>query len=227
MLVAGCLVAILPCKVTVISLTRAEHRLIPARAVTVLNRLLRGGHAGVGVVYMRGASLSLLCFWCGGRGGGGGPFICASQNQGGEGNPEKFRLCDLLVDEVVREARVACGHLVVIMHGGSQSEPGACLLFGPGDLCLALGYFEGCFLPLVVGSLLFVGMSIVVLVLFVVLMCPHVLAAASGSGVLLDRWFPPHVAVRAGFLRLLVGGLWFRLPQPLWPASWKSVVDRS
>ena len=126
----------------------AEHRLIPARARNVTTQLRKarrpsvwapscqdvtpGGHAGVGVISLRGAPLSLPTlfdpsfkeFFRIGRavrvvlplGNGGVVHLFVIYGyQGAENDPEKLQLTEHLFAAVLAEARMCCAGQPVIL----------------------------------------------------------------------------------------------------------------
>ena len=134
----------------------AEHRLVPARArtVTTLLRQARrssvwapscqdvtpGGHAGVGVISLHGAPLSLPTLFASsfkeffrmGRAmrvilpiGDGGVvhLFVISGYQGAESDPEKLQLTDHLFTAVLAEAGMCCCGQPVILAGDFNVDP--------------------------------------------------------------------------------------------------------
>ena len=134
----------------------AEHRLVPARARTVTTQLRQarrssvwapscqdvtpGGHAGVGVISLHGALLSLPTlfdssfkeFFRIGRamrvvlplGNGGIVHLFVIYGyQGAESDPEKLQLSEHLFAAVLAEARVCCAGQPVILAGDFNVEP--------------------------------------------------------------------------------------------------------
>ena len=128
----------------------AEHRLVPARARTVTTELRHarrssvcapscqdvtpGGHAGVGVISLHGAPLSLPTlfdssfkeFFRIGRAkrvvlplGNGGivHLFVINGFQGAESDPEKLQLSEHLFAAVLAEARMCCAGQPVILAG--------------------------------------------------------------------------------------------------------------
>ena len=129
----------------------AEHRLVPARARTVTTQLRQarrssvwapscqdvtpGGHAGVGVISLHGAPLSLPTllnssfeeFFRIGRAmrvilplGNGGvvQLFVIYGYQGAENDPEKLQFTEHLFAAVLAEARMCCAGQPVILAGG-------------------------------------------------------------------------------------------------------------
>ena len=142
----------------------AEHRLVPARARTVTTQLRQArrssvwapscqdvtlvGHAGVGVISLHGAPLSLptlfdpsfkeffrisramrVIFLLGN--GGVVHLLVIYGYQGAENDPEKLQLSEHLFAAVLAEARMCCAGQPVLLAGGYFRWPmgrfGACL----------------------------------------------------------------------------------------------------
>ena len=134
----------------------AEHRLVPARARAVTTQLRQarrssvwapccqdvtpGGHAGVGVISLHGAPLSLPTllypsfkeFFRIGRamrvilpfGNGGVVHLFVIYGyQGAESDPEKLQLTDRLFTAVLTEARMCCCGQPVILAGDFNADP--------------------------------------------------------------------------------------------------------
>ena len=134
----------------------AEHRLVPARARAVTTQLRQarrssvwapscqdvtpGGHAGVGVISLHGAPLSLPTlvdpsfkeFFRIGRamrvilplGNGGVVHLFVIYGyQGAESDPEKLQLTDRLFTAVLAEARMCCCGQPVILAGDFNADP--------------------------------------------------------------------------------------------------------
>ena len=134
----------------------AEHRLVPARARTVTTQLRQarrssvwapscqdvtpGGHAGVGVISLHGAPLSLPTlfdpsfkeFFRIGRAmrvilplGNGGVvhLFVIYGHQGAENDPEKLQLSEHLFAAVLAEARMCCAGQPVILAGDFNADP--------------------------------------------------------------------------------------------------------
>ena len=134
----------------------AEHRLIPARARNVSTQLRKarrssvcapscqdvtpGGHAGVGVISLHGATLSLPTlfhssfkeFFRVGRavsvvlplGNGGIVHLFVIYGyQCAESDPEKLQLSDRLLASVLAEARMCCAGQPVIIAGDFNADP--------------------------------------------------------------------------------------------------------
>ena len=134
----------------------AEHRLVPARARTVTTQLRQarrssvwapscqdvtpGGHAGVGVISLHGAPLSLPTlfdpsfkeFFRIGRamrvvlplGNGGVVHLFVIYGyQGAENDPEKLQLSEHLFAAVLAEARMCCAGQPVILAGDFNADP--------------------------------------------------------------------------------------------------------
>ena len=192
----------------------AEHRLVPARARAVTTQLRQarrssvwapscqdvtpGGHAGVGVISLHGAPLSLPTlldpsfkeFFRIGRamrvvlplGNGGVVHLFVVYGyQVADNDPEKLQLTEHLFAAVLAEARLCCAGQPVVLAGDFNVEP----LVIPS---LAKGIRRD-----------------------FILACTIALAAASMCAVLPDRWFTPHFAVCAEFTL----------------SSWDAVVERA
>ena len=243
-----------------------EHRLIPARVRSEWARLRckrlasiwapasqeasHVGHAGVGVISLRGAPLSLPSiataqfqrfFDCGRADrcvlplGSGRVMhlVVLYGDQGADRDSERLALTDQLLD-------AALGELGVV----AREQP--CLLVGDFNVettkipCLAKGIMAGLWVDLE-ASWAFTSGKVPGVTCrqdwestlwsrrdFMV-GCPRVAAAVSGCEVLRERWVVPHFAVRTCFdyshslARV-------SLPvqrTPLWPASWLPVLDKS
>ena len=160
----------------------AEHRLIPSRVRSIGHQLrkaghhsiwapacqdkIAGGHAGVGVVSLGGAPLSLPSFVTPqfqeffrlGRvlrttlptaQGGVVHLFVVYGYQGAEEDAEKLRLTDRLLQAVLAEAQVVCVGQPMLIAGDLNADPAIipCLAKGM-SACryvdLALAHFSGC-----------------------------------------------------------------------------------
>ena len=244
----------------------AEHRLIPARARNVTTQLRKarrssvwapscqdvtpGGHAGVGVISLHGAPLSLPTlfdpsfkeFFRIGRamrvvlplGNGGVVHLFVIYGyQGAESDPEKLQLSEHLFAAVLAEARMCCAGQPVILAGDFNADPTVIP-------SLAKGIFDGHWIDLERAFATGRRVPPSSTCQFqldedkgsrrdFVLACPIALAAATACSVLPDRWFTPHFAVYAEFAL----SSWdatverARIHSPLWPACWLNCPDRS
>ena len=228
----------------------AEHRLVFARARTVTTQLRQarrssvwapscqdvtpGGHAGVGVISLHGAPLSLPTlfdpsfkeFFRIGRAmrvilplGNGGVvhlFVIYCY-RGAENDPEKLQLSEHLFAAVLAEARMCCAGQPVILAGDFNQwvELERAFAFGRGVPPSSTCQFQ---LDEDKGSRR-----------DFLLACPIALAAASACYVLPDRWFTPHFAVYAEFSLSAWDATVDRARTyfPLWPACWLQRPDRS
>ena len=244
----------------------AEHRLVPARARAVTTQLRQarrssvwapscqdvtpGGHAGVGVISLHGAPLSLPTlldpsfkeFFRVGRamrvilplGDGGVVHLFVIYGyQGAENDPEKLQLTDHLFTAVLAEARMCCCGQPVILAGDFNADP----IVIPS---LAKGISDGHWIDLERAFPFGKGVPPASTCQFqldedkgsrrdFLLACPIALAAATACYVSPDRWFTPHFSVSAEFSL----SAWdatverARTHSPLWPACWLQVPDRS
>ena len=246
----------------------AEHRLVPARARAVTTQLRQarrssvwapscqdvtpGGHAGVGVISLHGAPLSLATLLDSsfkeffriaramrvilplGNGGVVHLFVIYGY-QGAENDPEKLQLTDHLFAAVLAEARMCCCGQPVILAGDFNADP----FVIPS---LARGISDGQWVDLERAFAFGRGVPPFSTCQFqldedkgsrrdFLLACPIALAAATASYVLPDRWFTPHFAVYAEFSLSL--SAWdatvdrARTHSPLWLACWLQYPDRS
>ena len=244
----------------------AEHRLVPARARAVTTQLRQarrssvwapscqdvtpGGHAGVGVISLHGAPLSLPTlldssfkeFFRIGRamrvilllGDGGVVHLFVIYGyQGAENDPEKLQLTDHLFAAVLAEARMCCCGQPVILAGDFNADP----IVIPS---LAKGISDGQWIDLERAFAFGRGIPPSSTCQFqldddkgsrrdFLLVCPIALAAASACYVSLDRWLTPHFSVCAEFSL----SSWdatvdrARTHSPLRPACWLQFPDRS
>ena len=240
----------------------AEHRLVPARARTVTTQLRSsvwapscqdvtpGGHAGVGVISLHGASPSLPTllgssfkeFFRIGRamrvilplGDGGVVHLFVIYGyQGAENDPEKLQLTDHLFAAVLAEARMCCFGQPVILAGDFNADP---IVIAS----LAKGISDGQWLDMERAFAFGRGVPPFSTCQFhldedkgsrrdFLLACPIALAAASACYVSPDRWFTPHFSVCAEFSL----SAWdatvdrARTHSPLWSACWLQCPDRS
>ena len=226
----------------------AEHRLVPARARAVTTQLRQarrssvwapscqdvtpGGHAGVGVISLHGAPLSLPTlvdpsfkeFFRIGRamrvilplGNGGVVHLFVIYGyQGAESDPEKLQLTDRLFTAVLAEARMCCCGQPVILAGDFNADP----VVIPS---LAKGISDGHWVDLECAFAFGRGVPPSSTCQFqldedkgsrrdFLMVCPVALAAASACYVSPDRWFTPHFSVCAEFSL----------------SSWDAVVERA
>ena len=198
----------------------AEHRLIPARARNVTTQLRKvrrssvwapscqdvtpGGHAGVGVISLHGATLSLPSFkefFRIGRamrvvlplGNGGVVHLFVIYGyQGAESDPEKLQLSEHLFAAVLAEARMCCAGQPVILAGDFNADPTVIP-------SLAKGIFDGHWIDLERAFATGRGVLPSYTCQFqldegkgsrrdFVLACPTALPAATACYVLPDRW---------------------------------------
>ena len=231
----------------------AEHRLVPARARAVTTQLRQarlssvwapscqdvtpGGHAGVGVISLHGAPLSLPTlldssfkeFFRIGRdmrviltlGNGGVVHLFVIYGyQGAENDPEKLHFTDYLFAAVLAEAWMCCSGQPVILAGDFNADP----IVIPS---LAKGTSDGQWVDLERAFAFGRGVPPSSTCQFhldedkgsrrdFLLACPIALAAASACYVSPDRWFTPHfLSVQSSLSllgMLLLIGLRFILP---------------
>ena len=244
-----------------------EHRLIPARARSVTNSLrvssgivsvwapacqdsIPGGHAGVGVVSMKGAPITLPTFATPEfseffRLGRAMRVILPLANgiiahlfvvygyQGSTDDPHKLSLTNKLLEAVIGEARVCGVGQPVIIAGDFNTEPSnipviAKALYGGDlvDLESAFAAGKGAS-PSPTCRFDLDGAPGTRRDFFLV--SPNALSAATECSVLVDRWFRPHFAISATFgigawSAVAVGA---RACSSLAPASWLNFPDRS
>ena len=242
-----------------------EHRLIPSRARSICHQLRRaghhsvwalacqdrvaGGHAGVGVVGLGGAPLSLPSFvtpqfqeffrlgWVlrttlpTAQGGVVHLFVVYGY-QGAEEDADKLQLTDRLLQAVLAEAQVVCIGQPMLIAGDLSADPAVIP-------CLAKGISAGRYVDLALAHSQGAGLAPDVTCKFTregsagsrrdfFVGCPNALAA-SQSCYVTDRWFTPHFSVLARF-RI---GAWMAdvacpvVSQPNWPACWLDTPDRS
>ena len=243
----------------------AEHRLIPSRARSVCHQLRRaghhsvwapacqdeiaGGHAGVGVISLGGAPLSLPSFVTpqfqeffrlgrvlrttlpAAQGGVVHLFVVYGY-QGVEEDAHKLQLTGQLVQAVLAEAHVVCVGQPILLAGDLHAD----LAVIP---CLAKGISAGRYVDLALAYSLGAGLAPDVTCRFsredgtgsrrdFFVGCPGTLAASQACYVT-DRWFTPHFTVLARF-RI---GAWMAdvaylvVCQPIWLACWLDTPDRS
>ena len=213
----------------------AEHRLIPARARSVGHQLrkaghysvwapayqdkIAGGHAGVGVISLGGAPLSLPSFvtpqfqeffrlgrvlrttLLTSQGGVVHLFVVYGYH-GAEEDAEKLRLTDHLLQAVLVEAQVVCVGQPVLIAGDLNAD----LAVIP---CLAKGISSGRYVDLALACSLGAGLAPDATCRFsreegtgslrdFVVGCLGALAASQACYVT-DRWFTPHFSVIARF----------------------------
>ena len=207
----------------------AEHRLIPSRARSVCHQLRRaghhsvwapacqdkiaGGHAGVGVISLGGAPLSLPSFvtpqfqefFRFGRvlrttlptsQGGVVHLFVVYGYQGSEEDAEKLRLTDRLLQAVLVEAQMVCIGQPMLIAGDLNADPAVIP-------CLAKGISAGRYVDLALAYSLGAGVAPDVTCRFsrkdgtgsrrdFFVGCPGALAASQACYVT-DRWFTPHL----------------------------------
>ena len=208
----------------------AEHRLVPARARTVTTQLRQarrssvwapscqdvtpGGHAGVGVISLHGAPLSLPTlfdpsfkeFFRIGRAmrvilplGNGGVvhlFVVIYGYESAENDPEKLQLTEHLFAAVLAEARMCCAGQPVLLVVDFNADPTVIH-------SLAKGISDGQWVDLERAFAFGRGVPPSSTCQFqldedkgsrrdFLLACSTALAAASACYVLPDRWFTPH-----------------------------------
>ena len=211
----------------------AEHRLIPARAPSVCHQLrwaghhsvwapacqdqVAGGHAGVGVVSLGGAPLSLPSFVTPqfkeffrlglvlrttlptGKGGVVHLFVVYGY-QGAEEDADQLQLTDKLLQAVLAEAQVVCIGQPTLIAGDLGADPAVIP-------CLANGISAGRYIDLALTCSLDAGLTPDVTCRFnreegtgsrrgFFVGCPNALAASYVCYVT-DRWFSPHFSVVA------------------------------
>ena len=243
----------------------AEHRFIPSRAGSICHQLRRagyqsvwspacqdqvaGGHAGVGVVCLGGAPLSLPSFvtpqfqefFSLGRvlrttlptaQGGVIHLFVVYGYQWAEEDADQLQLTDKLLQAVLAQAQVVCVGQPMLIAGDLNADPA----FIP---CLSKGISAGRYIDLALAYSLGAGVAPEVTCRFdreegtgsrgdFFVGCPGALAASQACYVT-DRWLTPHFSVVASF-RI---GAWktdVACPiacQPLWPACWLDTPDRS
>ena len=186
-----------------------------------------GGHAGVGVIGLQGAPLSLPTlldssfkeFFRLGRamrvflplGNGGVVHLFVVYGyQGSDNDPEKLQLTEHLFAAVLAEARLCCAGQPVVLAGDFNVEP----FVNPS---LAKGISDGHWVDLEYAFSFGRGVPPSSTCQFqldedkgsrrdFILACPIALAAASMCSVLSDRWFTPHLLSMRS-LRSLLGTL--------------------
>ena len=243
----------------------AEHRLTPSRARSVSHQLrkaghhsvwapacqdrIAGGHAGVGVVSLGGALLSLPSFVTPqfqeffrlGRvlrttlptaQGGVVHLFVVYGYQGAEEDAQKLQLTDQLLQAVLAEAQAVCVGQPMLIAGDLNADPAVIP-------CLAKGISAGRYVDLALAHSLGAGIAPDATCRFsredgtgsrreFFVGCPGALAAYQACSVT-DRWFTPHFSVLARF-RI---GAWMAdvacpvVCQPTWPACWLDTPDRS
>ena len=239
-----------------------EHRLVPARARSEGKRLLHAGvrsiwapasleeghvgHAGVGVVRLRGAptfaTVGFSEFLHLGRalrchlpisGGRIIHLVVVYGFQGASTDSEKLRLTEKLLEAVLCELAVVASGQPCLFVGDLNVEPDRipCLLRG-----LAAGHWFD--LQSSWASATGVDPLPTCCKTFgsgggsrrdFILGCSHAVSALRWCSVLQERWILPHYAVRASFS---VGRWSAKVCLPvrssvLWPAAWVSCVDKS
>ena len=243
----------------------AEHRLIPSRARSICHQLRRagfhsvwapacqdriaGGHAGVGVISLGGALLSLPsfvtpqfhAFFKLGRvlrttlptaQGGVIHLFVVYGYQGAEEDADKVQLTDRLLQAVLAEAQVVCVGQPMLIAGDLNADPAV-------FPCLAKGIFASRYVDLALAYSQGAGLAPDVTCRFsreegtgsrrdFFVGCLGALAASQACFVT-DRWFTLHFSVLARFHI----GAWMAdvacpvACQPIWPACWLDTPDRS
>ena len=244
----------------------AEHRLIPARVRSEWSRLKgKGlssiwapasqdsshvGHAGVGIVSLRGAPLALPSlitaqfksfFDCGRAlrcllplASGRFLHVCVLYGyQGADTDPEQLALTEQLFDAALGELYVAALGQPCLLVGDFNVEPTKIP-------CLAKGISAGLWVDFGEAWALAAGLQSGPTCKrswdavgghrrdFMV-GCPLTAAALLSCKVQPDRWIAPHLAVRALF-DCARWDAWVTQPvrcTPLWPASWLPIVDKT
>ena len=244
---------------------RSYHRLIPSRAWSVCHHLrkaghhsiwapacqdkIAGGHAGVGVISLGGAPLSLPSFVTPqfqeffrlgrvlrttlptARGGVVHLFVVYGY-QGAEEDTEKLRLTDSLLQAVLVEAQIVCIGQPMLIAGDLNADPDVIS-------CLAKGISAGRYVDLALAYSLGAGVAPDVTCRFTredgtgtrrdfFVGCPGALAASQTCYVT-DRWFTPHFSVLDRF-RVDAWMADVACPiacQLFWPACWLDTPDRS
>ena len=242
----------------------AEHRLIPSRARSIGHQLRKaghhsiwapacqaqvaGGHAGVGVVSLAGAPLSLPSFVTPqfveffrlgrvlrttlptGKGGVVNLFVVYGY-QGAAEDSDQLLLADKLLQAVLAEAQVVCVGQPVLFAGDLNADPAVIP-------CLAKGISAGRYVDFALAYSLGAGLTPDATCRFsrkegtgsrrdFFVRCPNSLAASDACFVT-DRWITPHFSVLARF-RI---GAWIAdvacpvACQLLWPACWLNTPDR-
>ena len=243
----------------------AGHRVIPSRARSVCHQLRRagfhsvwapackdriaGGHAGVVIVSLVGAPLSLPSivtpqfheFFELGRAmrttlptaqGGVVHLFVVYGCQGAEDDADKLQLTDHLLQAVLVEAQMVCVGQPMLIAGDLNADPAVIP-------CLAKGMSAGRYVDLALAYSLGADLTPDATCRFnrddgtgsrrdFFVGCPGALAASQACYVT-DRWFTPHFSVLARF-RI---GAWLAgvscpvACRPLWPACWLDTPDRS
>ena len=244
----------------------AEHRLIPSRARSFCHQLrkaghhsvwapacqdkIAGGHAGVGVISLGGAPLSLPSFITPqfqeffrlgrvlrttlptSRGGVVHLFLLFMAIRELRRMLEKLRLTDSLLQAVLVEAQIVCIGQPMLIVGDLNADPAVIP-------CLAKGISAGRYVDLALAYSLGAGLAPDVTCRFnredgtgtrrdFFVGCPGALAASQACYVT-DRWFTPHFSVLARF-RVDAWMADVACPtvcQPIWPACWLDTPDRS
>ena len=243
----------------------AEHRLILSRARSIGHQLrmaghhsiwapacqdkIAGGHAGVGVVSLGGASLSLPSFvnpqfqeffrlgrvlrttLLTGKGGVVHLFVVYGY-LGAEEDADQLRLTDHLLQAVLVEAQMVCIGQPMLIAGDLNADPA----FIP---CLAKGIAAGRYVDLALAYSQGAGLTPDATCKFsrkegtgsrrdFFVGCPNAVAASYACHVT-DRWFTPHFSVLARF-RIDAWMADVACPvvcRLVWPACWLHTPDRS
>ena len=208
---------------------------------------IAGGHAGVGVISLGGAPLSLPSFVTPqfqeffrlGRvlrttlptaQGGVVHLFVVYGYQGAEEDAEKLRLIDRLLQAVLVEAQMVCIGQPMLIAGDLNADPAVIL-------CLAKGIYAGRYVVLALAYSLGAGLTPDITCTFnrdygtgsrrdFFVGCPGALAASQACFVT-DRWFTLHFSVLARF-RIDAWMSDVACPiacQPIWPACWLDTPD--
>ena len=202
----------------------AEHRLIPSRARSVCHQLrkagfqsvwalacqdrIAGGHAGVGVVSLGGAALSLPSFrhtsvpgvlqvgsgfenhssYCSRR--SGSSFVVYGY-QGAEEDADKLQLTDRLLQAVLAEAQAVCIGQPLLIAGDLNADPAVIP-------CLAKGISAGRYVDLALAYSLGAGLA---------LDATRRFSREDGTGSRRDfLWAVPVLLLLLRLVMLLIGG---------------------
>ena len=234
----------------------AEHNLIPSRARSVCHQLRKadhqsvwspacqdqvaGGHAGVGVVSLDGAPLSLPSFITSqfkeffrlgqvlrttlpaGK-GGVVHLLVVYGNQGAEEDAEQLLLTDKLLQAVLADAQVVCVVQPLLIAGDLNADPAVIP-------CLAKGISAGRFVDWALAFSRGAGTAPDASCRFslegcagtrrdFLVGCPNALATSDACFVT-DRWFTPQLSVLARFCidAWMADVACPEVIQPVWPA---------
>ena len=204
---------------------------------------IAGGHAGVGVVSLGGAPLSLPSFVTPqfeeffrlgrvlrttlptGKGGVVHLFVVYGY-QGAEDDADKLQHTHRLLQAFLAEAQVVCVGQPLLIAGDLNADPAVIP-------CLAKGISAGRYVDLALAYSLGAGLTPDATCRFsreegtgirrdFFVGCPIALAVT-------DRWFIPHFSVVARFCTdaWMADVAWPIVCQPVWPACWLDTPDRS